>query len=170
MAISIRRATDQDSVALTRLSFASKRYWKYPDAFFDVWKDELTITRDYIAANRVYVAIEDGQIIGYFSIVEVRRSFFAGDVFVHQGFWLEHLYITPDRIRTGIGSLLIQYAEDLCREEGIDGLFLFADPHARGFYERLGAEYLGESPSNIKDRTVSLFRLPLRTRGGGTTQ
>ena len=94
MAISIRRATDQDSVALTRLSFASKRYWKYPDAFFDVWKDELTITRDYIAANRVYVAIEDGQIIGYFSVVEVRRSFFAGDVFVHQGFWLT-LIVTP---------------------------------------------------------------------------
>lgn len=159
--IDIRKARGSDSTELTALSFASKRYWRYPDSFFEIWQDELTITREYLAANRVYVAVENKSIIGYFSVVEIKRSFFASSVYIHKGFWLEHLYIKPDHIRTGIGTKLILFARELCREEGIGGLFLFADPHSRGFYEKIGAEYVGESPSNIPNRTVCLFRLHL---------
>lgn len=159
--IDIRKARESDCTELTDLSFASKRYWKYPDHFFEIWKDELTITRDYLAANRVYVALENEHIIGYFSVVEIKRAFFAGNVFIHKGFWLEHLYIRPGYIRRGIGTKLILFARELCQEEGIGGLFLFADSHARGFYEKIGAEYLGESPSSIPDRSVSLFRIHL---------
>ena len=161
MEITIRKAMPDDCQVLTELSFASKRYWNYPDSFFEVWKDELTITREYLAANRVYVAVVTNEIIGYFSVVEVRHSFFAGNVFIHKGFWLEHMFIKPSYIRAGIGTKLIIFARELCHGDGIDGLFLFADPHARGFYDKVGADYLGESSSNIEGRNVSLFRLHL---------
>ena len=40
---------------------------------------------------------------------------------------------------------------------GVSELRIFADPNAKGFYEKMGAEYLEERPSSIEGRTVSLF-------------
>lgn len=53
MNILIRRAEDKECNTLTSISFAAKRYWKYPEEYFDIWKDELTITEDYINQNEV---------------------------------------------------------------------------------------------------------------------
>jgi len=44
----IRQAKRTESGDLTSISFASKRYWNYPEEYFDVWKKELTITPGYI--------------------------------------------------------------------------------------------------------------------------
>ena len=51
----IRWALTSDAEILTELSFASKRYWGYPEAFFDRWAPELTIDGDYIRDNDVFV-------------------------------------------------------------------------------------------------------------------
>jgi len=40
----IRKATGEESQARTKISFASKGYWRYPAANFKIWQDELTIT------------------------------------------------------------------------------------------------------------------------------
>jgi hypothetical protein len=39
----IRRARRQDAAALTRISFDSKRYWGYPEAYCEHWAAVLTI-------------------------------------------------------------------------------------------------------------------------------
>jgi hypothetical protein len=39
----IRRARREDAETLTRISFDSKRYWGYPEAYFEHWAAELTI-------------------------------------------------------------------------------------------------------------------------------
>lgn len=44
MKIVIRRAIIAESGDLTSISFASKRYWNYPEEYFNVWEKELTIT------------------------------------------------------------------------------------------------------------------------------
>jgi len=41
--IHIRQAQDFDSELLTDISFAAKKHWKYPDNYYDLWRDELTI-------------------------------------------------------------------------------------------------------------------------------
>jgi hypothetical protein len=41
--------------ALTKISFAAKGYWNYPEAYFEIWKDELTIGSDYVQENDVFV-------------------------------------------------------------------------------------------------------------------
>ncbi len=38
----------EEAEILTEISFQSKGYWDYPPEYFDIWKDELTITGDYI--------------------------------------------------------------------------------------------------------------------------
>jgi GNAT superfamily N-acetyltransferase len=162
MSIVVRTASVNDSEILTDISFASKRYWKYPDEYFDVWKDELTITSEYIQSNIVYVAEKNEKIIGYFSLVEVKKDFWAGKVFVKKGFWLEHIFISPQYIGKGVGSKLIAVLNSKCKEMNINKVCIFSDPNAKGFYDKVGARYLDESPSSIKGRTVSLYVLSIK--------
>ncbi len=160
--IIIRRAQPDEHEVLTEISFASKRHWNDPEAYFEVWKNELVITHKYIESNTVFAAETPDGIAGYFSIVHVPQDFMAGPVFVRQGHWLEHIFIRPAYIGQGIGRSLIEFARDWCVQHGIDRLYIFSDPHARGFYERLGANYLGESASSIPGRTIPLFELNIR--------
>lgn len=60
-----------------------------------MWKKELTITRDYINLNRVYVAEIDDKPIGFISIVEVKEDFLVGDLLIKKGFWLDHIFFHP---------------------------------------------------------------------------
>ncbi|WP_410495695.1 GNAT family N-acetyltransferase [Cellulosilyticum sp. ST5] len=166
MELTIRRALATDALFLTSISFGAKRYWNYPEEYFEVWHDELTITEDYIEQNIVYVAQKKDTIIGYFSIVEVNQEHWNGEVFISQGYWLDHIYIRPAYIRSGIGTELMEYAQEYCRENGIEKLYIFSDPFANGFYEKLGATYIKESPSSIENRTVSLYeyRIPEKSK------
>ena len=146
---------------MTDISFASKRYWNYPEEYFAVWKDELTITPSYIQNNIVYIAELDGQAVGYFSLVEVKEDFWAGKVFVNKGIWLEHIFILPTVIGKGIGSQLIAALRKKCKELLVEKVYIFSDPNAKGFYDKIGACYIGESPSSIEGRTVSLYTLTI---------
>lgn len=167
MNVSVRKANDTDYEILTDISFAAKRYWNYPEEYMDIWKNELTITPEYIHQNIVFVAEVSATIIGYFSIVEIREDIWAGKVFVKKGFWLEHIFIKPEFIGKGIGTELIHFLKDLCHKKDISCLYIFSDPHAKGFYVKIGAKYIKECFSSIEGRTVSLFELKNWKRGAG---
>lgn len=162
MAVIVRPAVMSESAILTEISFKSKHYWDYPEAYFKVWQAELTITPAYIQNNLVYAAERDGEIIGYAAIVQVKVDFLAGKVFVQKGFWLEHIFVIPEAIGKGVGSALLNYIKSECRKMRISTLLIFADPNARGFYDKAGASYQGESPSSIEGRMVSLYELEIK--------
>ncbi|OVE74788.1 GNAT family N-acetyltransferase, partial [archaeon D22] len=130
MQINIRKARADEHKILTEISFASKRHWDYPEAFFDIWKDELTITKEYIEKNMVYVVESSNTIVGYFSIVEVKEKFLAGKLLVTAGFWLEHIFIDPKHINKGIGTQMIAYINNLCKEKSIRKLKILSDPNS----------------------------------------
>jgi GNAT superfamily N-acetyltransferase len=157
----IRSADDKESDTLTSISFAAKRYWKYPEEFFDVWKEELTITPDYINQNEVYVAKVDEKPVGFLSIIEVKDDFQAGELLIRKGFWLDHIFVHPDLIGKRVGSELISFTNELCKQKNIKCLHILSDPNAKGFYQKIGAQFMKEVPSNIKGRTVSLFKFAI---------
>lgn len=157
----ISNADENESEILTSISFASKRYWKYPEEYFEIWKEELTITYEYINQNQVYVAKTDGKAIGFISIVEVEEDFQAGELTIKKGYWLDHIFIHPNYIGKNVGSELVLFAKVLCRKKNIGSLNILSDPNAKGFYSKIGAEYIREVPSNIKGRTVSLYKLEI---------
>ena len=68
--IQIKKAKITDSNILTEIAFSAKRHWGYPDEYFHIWKDELTITKNYIYQNIVYKAQTDNLILGFYSIIE----------------------------------------------------------------------------------------------------
>ena len=159
--IRIERAVPSNSNQLTAIAFAAKRHWNYPEEYFDIWHDEITVTEDYIDKNLVFVSICDDEIIGFISVVVVESSFFAGEVFVEEGYWLDHLFIEPRFFYQGIGTILLNYTRKFCSQKGVSKLMIFTDPHATGFYEKSGAVFLYDSLTSIPGRKIPVYCLSL---------
>lgn len=160
--ILISDAEQSDSKTLTDISFAAKRHWNYPEEYYHQWEEELVITSEYIASNKVYKAILDGQIIGYYSIVKVYEDITIVDVLVQKGHWLEHMFLLPEFHKKGIGRLLMKHAVEICMKNEIDSLMVFSDPFAKGFYEKVGGKYLYDSKSSIPGRTIPVFKIVIQ--------
>lgn len=157
--IKINKAQDNDCDILTEISFAAKKHWNYPNSYYELWKDELTISKDYINHNIVYKALFSDLILGFYSIVENKSDFYSGETFVKKGFWLEHIFIKPDYHRLGIGRLMIDHAKMISKTIGINNLLIFVDPYAKGFYDKIGADYLYDSKSSIPGRLIPVYDL-----------
>lgn len=65
MDFDILRAGQEQAEALTRIAFAAKRHWGYPERWLDLWAPVLTITPGFIATNEVWVAVAGEQEIGF---------------------------------------------------------------------------------------------------------
>ena len=153
----IRPANIEDSDVITRISFESKGYWGYPEEYFEVWKDELTISSGYIQDNSVFVYEDHGLVVGYYSMTELKEDLEVSGIKIDMGYWLEHMFVMPGCIGHGIGTDLFNHLKEQCRAKGIKGFRILADPHSKGFYESMGCVYLKEYSSTIAGRTTPLL-------------
>src|SRR5438445_13851153 len=83
MHIQIRRAQPDEAAALTSIAHAAKRHWGYSENWIEHWKDDLTITPDFITSNETFVATIGEEIVGCCAIV-------SNDSRAE----LEHMYLT----------------------------------------------------------------------------
>jgi N-acetylglutamate synthase-like GNAT family acetyltransferase len=148
MSIQIRRATPDEADTLTAIAHAAKRHWNYPEKWIEQWKADLTITSDFIANHEVYVSIIDGVIAGCCALVV--------DATLAE---LEHMWIDPQRMGSGVGRALFEHTKQRARELGFTELELSADPHAEGFYERMGAKRIGEIQADMDAQPRVLPRM-----------
>ncbi len=155
----LRKARTTEAGLLTEISFASKRYWLYPDEYLHVWKDELTITADYIENNDVCVIENNGSVVGYYSIVFLKKPMECAQVILDKGYWLEHMFLVPQVIGSGLGRILFEHIVSRCTQKQIATLRILADPHAKGFYEKMGCIYKKDIPSTIAGRSTPLLLL-----------
>ncbi len=149
----ILRATPGDAEALTGISFAAKRYWGYPEQWMERWRESLTITPDFIRRNEVYVAVVEGEMVGFYAL--------AGQGHKIE---LEHLWVTPEHIGTGVGRALFDHAVRRAGTLGAEILGIEADPNAEGFYRRMGARRVGETsyPIDNQRRVLPLLVVDMR--------
>ena len=94
----IRPAVAKDSNVLTTISFASKGYWNYPEEYFEIWRNELIISPEYIQTNDVYVYENGKSVIGYYSMVNLENDIEVSGIAIKKGTWLEHMFIDPPNI------------------------------------------------------------------------
>jgi N-acetylglutamate synthase-like GNAT family acetyltransferase len=95
--------------------------------------DAIELPEDQITAGHVRVAEQDGVIAGFAVLLER-----AGDACE-----LDGLFVEPQRMRTGIGSLLVQDAKRLARERGAARIDVVANQQALAFYRAVGFETTG---------------------------
>jgi GNAT superfamily N-acetyltransferase len=138
----IRRASITDSGELTRVAHESKSHWGYPRRWIELWRDDLTITPEFIAGNEVYLAEEEGEVLGCFGLASGGTG---------EPLWtLEHFWVRPAAMGRGVGRALFERARELARTAGAARLEIDADPNAEPFYLRMGARRVGEVRAEIE--------------------
>lgn len=155
----IQQAPPHIGPELTSISFQSKSFWNYPDHYFDIWRDELTITKKYLTANLVYIFQDSFSIKGYYSLVMMQSSFNIKGEILPSGVWLDHMFVLPKYINRGIGSSFCTHLKDMASSNKWKDIHVLADPNATSFYTGQGFQYNKEIPSNICQRTTPWMTL-----------
>lgn len=153
----VSRALPEESAALTQIALNSKRHWNYPESWIQIWLPLLTISPEYLSENETWVAIVGGQPVAYYSLK-----------YDDQDLWLDNLWVLPDFTSQGVGSFLFNHAIERSRECGAVILKIEADPHAQGFYEKMGARKIAEHYTTIEGqpRTLPVMEINIADRLG----
>ncbi len=147
----IKKAHIHDSEILTQITMASKAFWGYSDEQMAIWSDSLCITETYIETKEVYKLIMDKAVIAYYSFYEQNLCELK----------LDNLFILPEFIGKGFGSILMKDFLTRIQNMGIKKIILESDPHAEKFYEKFGFARVGKIETSIKDRFLPLMELKL---------
>ena len=120
--ITLRPATAADADAVAKVFADSRRLLTFLPDLHSVEEDQVFMREHVMVDYRVTVAERDGAIVGFIADLEG---------------WVEHLYVAPAALGTGIGSMLIADAQS--RNEAELQLWCFADNRrGRAFYEKHG--------------------------------
>lgn len=142
----VRTASLNEANELSHIALISKATWDYSEEFIQACKEDLTITDDYIVNNYVYVLESEGIKIGFFSFQRKEDA-------------LDFLYLHPNYKGKGYGKLLWKSVVEKAVELGMKCFTIDSDPNAKGYYMKMGAKSIGETPSTVfKDRLLPLLR------------
>lgn len=144
----IRPASTNEASTLTEIALAAKRYWGYPEHWIQHWESDLTISPEFIDSNHVYVAEADGEIRGFYALCVANNNA-----------ELEHMWVLPNYIGTGLGKELFLDAMDRAATLNVQTIELSADPNAAGFYRRMGAKQIGTIDSEIDGQSRQVPRM-----------
>jgi GNAT superfamily N-acetyltransferase len=142
----VRAALPTDAERLTALAQRSKAHWGYDAAFMQSAVPELTITPSIIERHVVFLAESGGLVLGFYVLSE------------EQGLpLLRDLWVDPSAIGTGLGRQLWRHMLGQARERAYRVVRIESDPHAEGFYAKMGARRVGV----VESKVVAGRALPL---------
>jgi GNAT superfamily N-acetyltransferase len=146
----IRAADPLDGERLREIAAAGKGQWGYDADWVREWTAQGDFSPAALRAGGVFVAETDGRVVAFAGLV------LRGDVCILGDLWVE-----PASMGRGIGSQLFRFAVDRARELGAARLEWDAEPHAVGFYERMGGVRLRDNPPNEWGRVIPVMGLEL---------
>ena len=148
----VRPARAGEGASLTQLCVRSKAHWGYDAAFMERSAATLVVSEADIAAGRVLVAFDAaGRTVGVAGVVPEGET---AD--------LDVMFVDPPAIGSGAGRALFEAAVVLARRLGSRRMTILADPNAAAFYERMGARFVRNAPSDaIPGRTLPLYEYDL---------
>lgn len=148
--LKLRAAVADEAQTLTKIAHDAKRHWGYPERWINHWQADLTISPDYLANNHVFVAESDGQIVGFYSLVDRQDKA-----------ELDHMWVSPEHMGTGVGKELFIHAMQHAAGRNISEVEIVSDPNAEGFYSKMGAYRIGETVSEVEGqpRTLPLMNV-----------
>lgn len=144
--IAIRRARADEAGLLSDLAFRSKAHWGYPPAWLEQWRPELTVDPRALEAAPTFVAVDASSILGFYLLTPTRRA---------DACELDFLFVEPTAIGRGVGQVLFEHACNMARGLGYRTMVWGSDPHADGFYLRMGARTIGERRSSTMPGRVT---------------
>ncbi len=151
--VRIREASTEEAAALTQIAHDAKRYWGYPEHWIQHWQADLTISPDFITNHDVYVAEKEDRLLGFYALL-----------FRENKAELDHLWVAPEHIGTGVGKELFIHAMERVASQNVSGVEISSDPKAEGFYLKMGAVRVGEVDSEMDGQPRLLPRLKVDPR------
>ncbi|HEX9697602.1 MAG TPA: GNAT family N-acetyltransferase [Actinomycetota bacterium] len=141
--IVIRPAAPGDAATLTALAMRSKAHWGYDDAFMEACRPSLAIHATCVQPT--FVATDGGTVAGFYQL---------------DGNEVGAFFVDPPFIGRGVGRALWEHVLSEARTRGLSSVEVLSDPNAEGFYLAMGAERVGEAPSDVfgPDRMLPLLR------------
>ncbi|MBL4784635.1 MAG: GNAT family N-acetyltransferase [Cohaesibacteraceae bacterium] len=148
--ISIRSARKDEVDLLNKLAFQSKAHWGYDSVFMEQCIEALAVDPDAVRLEWVFVAEnEHGKELGFAAILPLDDG---------HSYELSHLFVTEESMGKGIGRVLFREAVKRVSALGGSTIEILSDPGARPFYEKLGAVYIEDAPSDaIEGRSLPLL-------------
>jgi GNAT superfamily N-acetyltransferase len=153
-ALTIRPAVPEEADALSALCRRAKASHGYSDEFMRLLMadGDMVIAAEAIVRDTFVVAEIEGRTVGFAHLMPVDRP---------DTIYLEDLFIEPDVQGQGVGRALFKWALTEAGARGYAWLEWDSDPNAAAFYERLGAEKIGENQSTLIDgRMIPKVRMP----------
>ncbi len=138
--MTIRRVRPKEAALLTEVAHEAKRHWGYPERWIAAWRTDLTLTPAFVRHASVFAAVEAGVVQGFYALV--------GSGTHHN---LEHFWVRPEAMGCGLGRALFEHAAARAAEAGARHLEIESDPHAEGFYLRMGARRVGEKVYTLEN-------------------
>jgi len=137
----IAKSHPHDAPALTAIAHEAKRSWGYPEAWIRTWRDDLTLDQAYIQSHLVYAIRDHDRLLGFYSLIPLDS--------MEEGWELDHLWLIAATRGQGLGRALFEHAVAQARLAGARRLRILSDPHAEGFYQRMGAQTVGRLDASI---------------------
>ena len=147
---SIRDGRPDEALALESLQRRSSDVWEeYRVAAAN--PDAIEPPHQAIAEGRVRVAADgSGRLLGFSVVLPVEDGRCE----------LDDLFVEPDRMRLGVGRMLVRDLATRAAAAGASRVDVIANPNALGFYERLGFKVTGQ----VSTRFGSAPRMTLDVR------
>lgn len=137
----------KDHEMLTETAIASKKSHGYSDDLMSLWKSDLEISKDYIMKNKVFKIYDNNFFIGFFGL----------KLNEHKIIEIDHLWLLPGRIGKGYGRLIFNYIIGYLKINGHRRAILFAEPKAKGFYDKMGGKIIGKIESKVSGRFLDTY-------------
>lgn len=139
-------AQPEDAALLTATAYTSKKFWGYSDELMELWKEDLSISSEYIVNHKVVKVFEQETFAGFFAIkIEDGNA------------ELDHLWLDPIHIKRNFGRQIFEYLIRYLVSIEIHEMKLIAEPNAKGFYDKMGGKIIGEFQSKISGRMLDIY-------------
>jgi len=142
METAIRNARPEEALALESIQRRASDVWEDHREQLAAHPDAIAPPHEAIADGRVRVAVEAaGVVLGFSVVLPVEDGRCE----------LDDLFVEPDRMRMGVGRLLVRDVAARAAAAGAGHVDVIANPNALGFYERLGFRVSGRASTRFGD-------------------
>lgn len=136
----IRDARAEEAHALESLQRRSSDVWQEYRAQLAAHPDAIAPPHRAIAEGRVRVAVDGlGRRLGFSVVLPIEDGRCE----------LDDLFVEPDRMRRGVGRMLVQDLAARAAAAGASYVDVVANPNALEFYSRLGFEVTGQTSTRF---------------------
>ena len=127
----VRPAGGHEGERLREIAIAAKSHWGYDRERVESWAADGDFSAGGLRAKHAVVAEVDGRVVAW-----------AGLIPNGETCWLDDLWVEPAWMGRGVGSALFRRAAEQAAGLGCTTMEWEAEPHAVGFYERMGARFV----------------------------